>query len=263
MMKKQEIHSSTGKLGLIALAVFMLLIRFALPTHGQNKPTHTGMATMDNMDDKNPEVAHPFFTHMGMPEAVGVYSIRLGGLITSADGKRDGDFAFHFETGLTKFIGFHLRNDGIRDRQHSEAMFQFAAIRSEDGMSGFSPIIEFEFPTHSGGDQHINTLVGFSTALAGPKAAFNQIIHYDPRSDGFEGSASIVLKLGTLLFPVMEISGEAAPGEMPIMNLLGGLKFRMSENLLLGIALQVPVTTRKDFSWQLVFQPDIEWGKMK
>ena len=214
---------------------------------------------MSNTD----EVAHPFFTHMGMPEAVGVYSIRLGGLITSTDGKRSGDFAFHFETGLTKFIGFHIRNDGVSDRQHTEMMFQFAAIRSENGMSGFSPIIEFEFPTHPGGDQHINTLVGFSTALAGSKAAFNQIIHYDPRSDGVEGSASLVLKLGSLFFTVVEISGEAAPGDMPMINLLAGLKFRINDNLLIGVALQAPATTRGDFSWQLVFQPDIEWGMAK
>ena len=130
-------------------------------------------------------------------------------------------------------------------------------------MSGFSPIIEFEFPTHSDGDQHINTLVGFSTALANSKAAFNQIVHYDPRTDMVEGSAAFVLKLGTRLFPVVEISGEGMPGERPIINLLGGMKVRMNENLLLGIAIQAPVTGRKDFSWQLVFQPDIEWGKMK
>ena len=29
-------------------------------------------------------------------------------------------------------------------------MFQFAAVRSKNGMSGFSPLIEFEFPTRSG-----------------------------------------------------------------------------------------------------------------
>jgi hypothetical protein len=33
--------------------------------------------------------------------------------------------------------------------------------------------------------------------------------------------------------------------------------------LLLGLAAQVPVTERKDFSWQLVFQPDLEWRMRK
>jgi hypothetical protein len=224
--------------------------------------TRVGIMQMgdDGSSMNSEEVAHPFFTHMGMPEGVGVYNIRLGGLVTSVEGKRDVDFAFHFETGLTKFIGFHLRNDGVLDRAHTEAMFQFAAISSEDGMSGFSPIIEFEFPTHSGEDQHINTLVGFSTALSGPIVAFNQILHYNPRSDGLEGSASLVVKVATVFFPVVEVSGEVAPGDMPMYNLLGGLKFRLSKLLTLGVGLQAPLTTRRDYDWQIVFQPAFEWG---
>lgn len=262
-MSEQDIGGLRRKLRASALAGFIALVSFAMSAHGQDQHTQSSKMNMDNMDGEEQEVAHPFFTHMGVPEAVGVYSLRLGALVTSAEGKRDGDFAFHFETGLTKFIGVHLRNDGIVDRQHTELMFQFAAVRSEDGMSGFAPIIEFEFPTHSGGDQHINTLVGFSTALANSKTAFNQIVHYDPRTDMVEGSAAFVLKLGTRLFPVVELSGESMPGERPIINLLGGMKVRVNENLLLGIAIQAPVTGREDFSWQLVFQPDIEWGKMK
>ena len=256
-------HRSRPKLGLIVVAGFIVLVSFTLSAHGQDQPTQTSKMNMGKMDGEEQEVAHPFFTHMGMPEAVGVYSVRLGALVTRAEGDKEGDFAFHFETGLTKFIGVHLRNDGILDRQHTELMFQFAAVRSEDGMSGFAPIIEFEFPTRSGGDQRINTLVGFSTALANSKAAFNQIVHYDPRTDMVEGSAAFVMKLGTRLFPVVELSGEGMPGERPIINLLGGMKVRVNESLLLGIAIQAPVTGREDFSWQLVFQPDIEWGKMK
>jgi hypothetical protein len=262
-MAKQEIRSSRRQLGLIALAGFIALVSFALSAHGQVQPTQAPKMNTGNMDGGDQEVAHPFFAHMGMPEAVGVYSLRLGALLTRAEGNRDGDFAFHFETGLTKFIGVHLRNNGILDRQHTELMFQFAAVRSEDGMSGFAPIIEFEFPTYSGGDQHINTLVGFSTALADSKAAFNQVVHYDPRTDTVEGDAAFVLKLGTRLFPVVEMSGEGMPGERPIINLLGGMKVRVNKSLLLGLAIQAPVTRREDFSWQLVLQPDIEWGKMK
>jgi hypothetical protein len=262
-MTKQKMSSSRRKLGQIALSGFMALVSFTLSAYGQDQPTQAPKMNMDNMDSVEQEIAHPFFSHMGMPEGVGVYSLRLGALVTSTEGNKDGDFAFHFETGLTKFIGVHLRNNGILNEQHTELMFQFAAVRSEDGMSGFAPIIEFEFPTHSGGDQHINTLVGFSTALANSKAAFNQVLHYDPRTETVEGSAAFVLKLGNRLFPVVEISGEGMPGERPIINLLGGMKVRVNESLLLGIGIQAPITGRKDFSWQLVFQPDIEWGKMK
>ena len=87
---------------------------------------------------------------MGMPEAVGTYSLRLASLATHMDGTTKGDFAFHLETGLTKLVGLHIRNDRFLDNTHTEIMFQFAVIRSKDGMSGFSPVIEFEIPTKNG-----------------------------------------------------------------------------------------------------------------
>lgn len=209
------------------------------------------------------EVAHPFFTHMGVPEAVGVYSLRLSGLLTNTEEKKDGDFAFHFETGLSNFVGLHIRNDGVLDRQHTELMFQFAALRSKNGMSGFSPLIEFEIPTKSGGDRHINSLIGFTTALANSKFAFNQAIHFNPRVEEYEFNGSFVIKVGSRFFPIAEIFGQAIPHELPTVNLLGGLKVRLSKKLLIGVAIQGPLSQSKDFKWQLIFQPDIEWVKMK
>lgn len=230
------------------------------PPAGQQQNPQTGNM---EMGDEEEEVAHPFFTHMGVPEAVGIFNLRLAGLATRADGRTKGDFAFHFETGLTKYIGLHVRNDSFLDRTRSEVMFQFAAIRSKNGMSGFSPIIEFEIPTRKGGGSRINTLVGFSTALANKRAAFNQVVHYNPREDSVDASAALVVKVGRRFFPVLEILGEGMRGERPIINLLGGLKVRVNKNLVLGFAVQAPVTNRKDVSSQLAFQPDIEWRRKR
>ena len=219
----------------------------------------------DNQTDKTgtqeEEVAHPFFTHMGVPEGVGVYSLRLAGLAPRTDGHTDGDFAFHFETGLTKFIGLHVRNDRFLTSTRTETMFQFAAVRSKNGMSGFSPLIEFEFPTRSGGGSRIKTLAGFSTALANSRVSFNQVLHYNPREDMVDGSAALVFKVGARFYPVMEVLTEAARGERPITSLLFGLKVRVNKSMLLGVAFQVPTTRRKDFSSQMVFQPDMEWRR--
>jgi hypothetical protein len=226
------------------------------PATGKNQDKQTDKTGMEEE-----EVAHPFFTHMGVPEGVGVYNLRLASLATRADGHTDGDFAFHFETGLTKFIGLHVRNDRFLTNTRTEAMFQFAAVRSKSGMSGFSPLIEFEFPTRSGGGKRVNTLVGFSTALANSRASFNQVLHYNPREDMVDASAALVLKAGPRLFPVMEVLTEAARGETPILSLLFGLKVRVNKSMLLGFAFQVPTTRRKDFSSQMVFQPDIEWRR--
>ena len=255
----------------IALACFIAFAAWGLPAYSQQMPQDTTAPApgknQENQTDRTgmeeEEVAHPFFTHMGVPEGVGVYNLRLAGLATRTDGHTDGDFAFHFETGLTKFIGLHVRNDRFLTNTRTEAMFQFAAVRSKNGMSGFSPLIEFEFPTRSGGGKRINTLVGFSTALANSRASFNQVLHYNPREDMIDGSASLVFKAGSRFYPVMEVLTEAARGERPIISLLLGLKVRVSKFMMLGVAFQVPTTTRKDFSSQMVFQPDIEWRRAR
>ena len=204
------------------------------------------------------EIAHPFFTHMGMPEAVGTYSLRTAALLTQMDGKSKADFAFHFETGLSKFVGLHIRNDRFLDNSHSEIMFQFAAIRSKDGMSGFSPIIEFEFPTKKDASR-INTLVGFSSALVRSRFSINQVLHYNPREDMLDGSIALVYKITKGVFFVVEMLGDKMQKEPAIINVLAGVKVKVYKNLILGFGYQHPVTNNKDFSSQYIFQPDMEW----
>lgn len=244
----------------------LIFIAWGFPAHGQEPPQNSASPAMgQNRDERtgkmgvDEEVAHPFFTHMGMPEAVGVFNLRLAGLATRVDGRTEGDFAFHLETGLTKSIGLHVRNDRFLDKPRTEVMFQFAALRSKDGMSGFSPIIEFEFPTRSGDGKRINTLVGFSTALTNSNVSFSQVLHYNPREDMVDGSAALVFKVGRRCYSVVEVLAEAMRGDRPIVNVLLGLKVRVNDGLLLGLAFQVPTTSRKDFSSQMVFQPDREW----
>ena len=97
------------------------------------------------------EIPHPFFTHMGMPEGKGMYSLRSTALATTEAGKTTGDFAFHFETGLSKIVGLHIRNDRFLMNPTTEIMFQFAVLKSKNGMNGISTLIEFEIPTNKGG----------------------------------------------------------------------------------------------------------------
>jgi len=196
------------------------------------------------MENDMDMMVHPFFSHEGVPDDVGEYNLRLSGLLTNNEGIKDGDFAFHFETGLTNSIGLHIRNDGFLDREHTELMFQFATLRSKDKMSGFSPLIEFEIPTNKGGDRHTNVLVGFTTALANSSMNFNQALHYNSRTEEYEYNLSYVLKVGSIIFPVIEILGEAIPHELPMVNIVGGFKARINKTLVLGVALQGPVTER-------------------
>ena len=192
-----------------SLPSFIVFSVSTFSAYSQQMPKmNTDSAKIKNVNDKSSqmsddeEIAHPFFTHMGMPEAVGTYSLRLAALATRMDGKTKGDLAFHFETGLSKFVGLHIRNDRFLDNTHTEIMFQFTVIRSKDGMSGFSPIIEFEIPTKKGASR-INTLVGFSTAVVKSRFAFNQVLHYNPREDMVDGSAALVYKLSKNIFFVV------------------------------------------------------------
>ena len=240
----------------IATSIALMLL-LATPRDGaaqkpSEPPKDTGAMDM--------EVPHGFFTHEGLPDAVGIFSMRTAGLATRVDGKTQGDFAFHLETGLTKAIGLHIRNDRFLNSPMTEAMFQFAAITSSDGRSGFAPIIEFEFPTHSGAGNRINTLIGQTLKLANSRVAFNQVVHYNPREDMVDWSASLVAGATPRIFPVLEILGEGGNDALPIVRLLAGFKVRVREGFLLGLAYQLPITKNKEFSSQLVIQPDVEWS---
>jgi hypothetical protein len=206
------------------------------------------------------ELPHPFFTHMGLPEGVGNFNLRVLGVATRADGRNEGDFAFHLETGLTPTIGLHIRNDRFLNNDKTEAMFQFTAYVSKDGMSGFAPIIEFEFPTHSGASG-INTLVGFTTSLGTSRWAFNQVLHYDPRDDMVDASAALVYGASRYVFPVVEILGDGGKGRLSVASALVGLKVRLRDWLIGGIAFEVPMTTAREFSSRLALGPDIEWKR--
>lgn len=261
MKQKINANSTFLKVALYSFIIFCVatLPAFSQDTQKMKKDTAVGKpVSMGKEGEDDEEIAHPFFTHMGMPDPVGSYSLRLPVTATQMDGNTKADFGFHFETGLSKTIGLHIRNDSFLNNSHSEIMFQFAAIRSKDGMSGFSPIIEFEIPTKTGASR-INTLVGFSTAYVRPRFAFNQIIHYGPREDIVEGSAALVYKVIKGVFLVVEIFGEKVPSESAVLNMLGGMKVTVGKYLTLGMGYRLPISTNKEFSSQYIFSPDVEW----
>jgi len=240
---------------LIALGVVTLL-GASMPAAAQE----TGAMPAPAAAEKAEELPHPFFTHMGLPEGVGNFNLRVLGIATRTDGKSDGDFAFHLETGLTSNIGLHIRNDRFRTNEKTEVMFQYTALVSKDGMNGIAPIIEFEFPTHTGASR-VNTLVGFTSSLGAPGWAFNQVLHYDPREDMIDASAAIVFGASRTVFPVLEILGAGGQGRGTVVNALGGFKVRIQDWLIGGVAFALPITGFRDYSSQVAFGPDFEWKR--
>lgn len=206
------------------------------------------------------EIAHPFFTHEGLPDAVGSYSTRLSGLATRADGATKGDFAFHVETGLTDKLGLHIRSDQFLMERRSEVMLQYALVTSADGESGFAPIAELEFPTRSGGGK-ARALVGFTTKLARGNFAFNQVVHYNLSEKAVEASAGLVLRASDRLYPVFEVLGTGGAGMPTVVDLLAGVKYRVRGSTLIGVAYKRPVTSAREISSQLVVQLEFMVGK--
>ena len=204
------------------------------------------------------DIVHPFFTHMGMPDAVGKYALRLSAVSTRNEGKTRGDMGFHLETGIAKKFGLHIRNDRVSNNAHTEIMVQYAAIQSKDGMSGFSPFVELEIPTHEH-ERHAYGLIGFSTMWTATKLQMNQSLEYSPREEALEGSLSIVAKVGQSYFPVVEFIMAASRGATPINSMIGGLKYKVNKSTVIGLALQLPVTESKEFTHQVILQTDIEW----
>lgn len=242
----------TGVPALLALSAAALL-GLARPVLAQDAGMASGAAA-------ELELPHPFFTHMGLPEGVGNFNLRLLGLATRADGQAARDGAFHLETGLTRTIGLHIRNDRVRNNEKTEVMFQFAAFVSKNGMNGFAPIIEFEIPTRRGASR-VSSLVGFTSSLGGSRWAFNQVLHYDPRDDRGDASAALVVKVSRYVFPVLEVLGDAGKGQASSAIALGGIKVRLREWITVGFAYQLPITNRKEFSSQVALGPDLEWAR--
>lgn len=247
-------HARSHRAG-IGTAVSALILALATSARAQ-MPT----AAQPTSPMTGAELPHPFFTHMGLPEGVGNFNLRLLGLATQADGKSDGDFAFHLETGLTQNIGLHIRNDHFRTSDNTEAMFQYTALISKDGMSGFAPVIEFEFPTHRGASR-VNTLVGFITSLGADRWSFNQVLHYDPRDDAVDASAALVVGATRVVFPVIEVLRAGGTGQRVMLNVLAGVKIRLRDWLTGGVAIAVPLTTARDYVSQLALGPDLEWHR--
>jgi hypothetical protein len=265
---------SGNRISLFAVLCLLVIAVFAQPAFCQSNDTmkkmNMGGQAQDtiksvapnqaqmNMGEGEMDIVHPFFTHMGMPDPVGHYALRLSGVAAREEGHTRGDFGFHLETGLSKRIGLHIRNDRILNNAHTEIMLQYAAIRSRDGMSGFSPFVELEIPTHED-ERHFYGLVGFSTTWSTHILELNQSVEYSPEEDGLEGSVSMVGKVGQRLFPVVEFIFAASEGATPQNSMIGGLKYRINRYTVLGMGYQAPVTKAKEFTHQLLLQTDLEW----
>lgn len=251
--------SRVMKFFLVSCIVFIISIFSAFSQDmPKMKMKPAAISQQDSMNMQNKMMLPmAFYTHMGIPLAVGTYSVRLGATPTQFEGKTNTQFDFQFETGLSKTVGLFLGGNGLFDDPTLEAMVQFLVWKSKNGMNGISPIIEFEFPMGEEAKRSVYTLVGYAVTFSKSNIAFNQVLHYSPLEDLVEGSASLVIKASKRIFLVPEVSGVAQKGSRPISNLLLGVKVKLNKTFFLGIAYQLPLTENRDYSSRYVFQPNM------
>lgn len=264
-------HNKSSIRRRITFSVFSIIVFCVgmFSAYGQQMPKmkmkmDTSANKQEDMKDMQGQMMLPmaFFTHMGIPLNVGAYSLRLAALQTQYEGNSNTEFNFQFETGLTKTLGLFLGGEGLFKDPTLEAMFQFLVLKSKNGMNGFSPIVEFEFPlgkksAEEEATPRVYTLVGFASTLSNAHLAFNQVLHYSPLEDLAEGSVSLVYKVSKRTFLVSEVSGLFEKDARPISNLLLGIKLKLNKNFLLGIAYQLPITVNREYDSQYVLQPNI------
>ncbi len=208
----------------------------------------------------------PFFTNIGLPLNVGTYSIKAASLPTQNEGKTNMQYNFQLETGITKTVGLVFSGTALFCDPTVEESMQFPVIdvltkflvfKSDNGLNGFSPFIEFEFPWNNERTHDVYTLVGFASMLANENISFNQDIHYSPLENLEKGSISLILKISKRIYLVTECAELTQKDARPIINLLGGLKIKLYNNFILGFAYQLPITNNKDYTSQYIFQPNI------
>jgi hypothetical protein len=215
---------------------------------------------------KDTLISMAFFIHRGISLNKGTLSLKAAVLPTQIDDKTNMQYNFQLETDITKRVGFYLGGKALFfDPMKQEAMqfpeieaiVQFFVFQSENGMSGFSPLIGFEFPWWKNRSRDICPLYGFSTTLSNSHIAFNQDIQYSTIEYLGKGSVSMVIKISKRTFLVSEVSGVIQKGIRPIFNLLTGIKIEVHKDFTLGIAYQLPLTSNRDYSSQFVFQPNL------
>ena len=160
---RKELNISLASLALLSVSSFSLYSQ-QMPKMSMDTPVikQTDMKDMQ----KEGMLPMPFFTHMGMPLNVGSYNLRAAVLPTQNEGKTNAEYDIQFMTGLSKVVGLHLGAKGTFIDPTLEIMTQFLVWKSKNGMNGFSPLIEFEFPLGKDAKRRVYTLVGFSTTFS-------------------------------------------------------------------------------------------------
>ena len=212
-------------------------------------------------------MAHPFLTHMGIPDGPGEASVRLTYLARANGAQTGTDLAFHVEAGIVPRLGLHLRNDAIAGAASGEAghgtelMLMYALAQDKAATRGISVFAEAAVPTPQGDGPPITAAAGIGARyMWRTRLLLDGIVHVDPMDGldhlGAEYEASAQVRVAGRVFLIVEDSGEA--GSMGSTNyLLPAVKVGLGHSgATIGAGAQFALTAERAWDRQASFQLD-------
>jgi hypothetical protein len=117
--------------------------------------------------------------------------------------------------------------------------------------NGLSVFGQISIPTGPGVKSNaLKYLFGFAGRLTAQKImVIDADIHYNPTDKMAEYEGSFVFRASKLLYPEMEFRGEITGHETSLYSLLG-LKFRIADEMTIGVGIQTAVTTAREYDTQ-------------
>lgn len=193
---------------------------------------------------------HPFLAHMSLPDPPGTMSLRITPFQQRQDSIVGQDLAIHIEAGLLPGLGIHIRSDGIKTSPYSEVMLMYSFLHDATYNNGLSVFGQVSIPTGSAKSNSLKYLFGLSGRLTAPKIlVIDANMHVNLADKMAEYESSFVFKASKMLYPELEFRGEITEHETSLYSLMG-LKFRIADEMAIGVGIQTPITTAREYDTQ-------------
>lgn len=213
-------------------------------------------STATGQEIKNNEMGdmfvHPFLTHMALPDKPGEMSLRLTPFQQRMDSVVTQDLGMHIEAGLLPNLGIHIRSDGIKTSQYSEVMLMYSFLHDASFHNGLSVFGQVSLPTGPVKSNKLKYLFGLSGRLTIPEImVMDANMHVNPADKMAEYESSFAFRASKMLYPELELRGEITENGTSLYSLYG-LKFRVADEIALGVGYQIPITKEREYDSQFL-----------
>lgn len=195
---------------------------------------------------------HPFLTHMALPDPPGEMSLRVTPFQERYDGIVEQDMGLHLEAGLLRNLGLHIRSDGIKTSPYSEVMLMYSFLHDASLSKGMSVFGQVSLPTGPVKSNKLKYLFGLSGRLTIPKImVMDANIHANLADKMAEYESSFIFKASAMIYPELELRGEITEEATSLYSLFG-LKFRVADEIALGLGYQIPIIKEREYDSQFL-----------